>query len=170
MKNIYLENIYLAMDPVCLGRFFIEKTLFGYLKRKMLNQLEVKAFAKKVGQQSRHKHGFKACLNIMECQHFSTPSKMFAFGIGIQCFPITIVSKAWTQGVILSIFWPREAIRYLTRLVKQWFYDCHQQSMWARPKQAVIKAQRIFKFISFTKKVGTFTSNSRVWSLQAFNK
>ena len=47
MKNIYLENIYLAMDPVCLGRFFIEKTLLGYLKRKMLNQLEVKAFAKK---------------------------------------------------------------------------------------------------------------------------
>ena len=122
MKNIYLENIYLAMDPVCLGRFFIEKTLLGYLKRKMLNQLEVKAFAKKVGQQSRHKHGFKACLNIMECQHFSTQSKMFAFGIGIQCFPITILSKAWTQGVILSSL-GLEAIRYLTRLVKQWFYD-----------------------------------------------
>ena len=47
MRNIYLENIYLAMDPVCLGRFFIEKTLFWVFEKKDAESVGSESLCKK---------------------------------------------------------------------------------------------------------------------------
>ena len=48
MKNINLENIYLAMDPVCLGRFFIvKKNTFWVFEKKDAESVGSESLCKK---------------------------------------------------------------------------------------------------------------------------